>query len=109
MAKFFFGLQNVLNIKQKIEEQKPNRLERDTKIQKVEELEIKEKEFKQNELSLQEKATFRSNRNKLLIEADIEMNKLFDVNADTTAYKAYRQALRDSTLSWVLPIKPTGV
>lgn len=31
----------------------------------------------------------------LLAEADIQINKLFDTDADTTAWKGYRQALRD--------------
>ena len=37
----------------------------------------------------------RSKRDTLLIEADILINKAFDADADLTALKAYRQALRD--------------
>ena len=57
----------------------------------------------------QEQAQFRAERNQLLIEADIEINKLDDLNMDSSSWRVYRQALRDSTESWVLPIKPEGV
>ena len=56
----------------------------------------------------QEQAQFRAERNQLLIEADIEINKLDDLNTDSSSWRAYRQALRDSTESWVLPTKPEG-
>lgn len=55
-----------------------------------------------------EQAQFRVERNQLLIEADIEINKLDDLNMDSSSWRAYRQALRDSTESWVLPTKPEG-
>lgn len=54
-------------------------------------------------------SAFRAERNQLLIEADIEINKLEDLNMDSSSWRAYRQALRDSTESWVLPTKPEGV
>ena len=54
-------------------------------------------------------AKFRTERNQLLTEADIEINKLDDLNMDSSSWRAYRQALRDSTESWVLPTKPEGV
>lgn len=37
----------------------------------------------------------RALRAPLLVEADIEINKLLDINADATAMRTYRQALRD--------------
>src|SRR5574344_1231063 len=53
-------------------------------------------------------AQFRTERNQLLIEADIEINKLDDLNMDSSSWRAYRQALRDATMTWELPIKPEG-
>lgn len=49
---------------------------------------------------------FRVERDKLIQMADIEIYKLEDNGQDTTAYRTYRQALRDSTVEWVLPVKP---
>ena len=68
---------------------------------------------KANELKLEEElketqAQFRADRDKLLREADIEINKLVDAGIDTTEWRVYRQALRDATLTWVIPSKPTG-
>lgn len=56
--------------------------------------------------NLQEQATFRAERNQLLDEVDIEINKAEDNSLDTTALRTYRQALRDATVQWVLPAKP---
>lgn len=53
-----------------------------------------------------EQAQFRLERNQLLIEADIEINKLEDLNMDSSSWRAYRRALRDATLTWVMPEKP---
>lgn len=58
------------------------------------------------EIQEQEQAQFRAERNQLLIEADIEINKLDDLNKDSSSWRAYRQDLRDSTENWVLPTKP---
>ena len=44
----------------------------------------------------------------MLVKADIEINKLVDLGLDSTECRAYRQELRDSTLTWVLPSKPIG-
>lgn len=68
---------------------------------------------KANELKLEEElketqAQFRAERDKLLAEADIEINKLVDAGIDSTEWRVYRQELRDSTLTWVIPSKPTG-
>ena len=61
------------------------------------------------EIEQEVQAQFRAERNQLLIEADIEINKLDDLGKDSSAWRTYRQALRDSTESWVLPTKPEGV
>ena len=61
------------------------------------------------EIQEQEQAQFRAERNQLLAQADIEINKLDDLGKDSSSWRAYRQALRDSTESWVLPTKPEGV
>lgn len=69
---------------------------------------IKTYEEKQEEIKQKTQAQFRAERDKLLAEADIEINKLVDAGIDTTEWRVYRQALRDSTLTWVIPSKPTG-
>lgn len=56
----------------------------------------------------------RAERNRLLAEADIAINKAFDSGADLTALKEYRQALRDvpqqagfpNNIDW--PVMPSG-
>lgn len=68
---------------------------------------------KANELKLEEEVKetqtqFRAERDKLLVEADIEINKLVDSGIDSTEWRVYRQALRDATLTWVIPSKPIG-
>lgn len=60
------------------------------------------------EIEQEAQAQFRAERDVLLKEADIEINKLDDLGKDSSAWREYRQALRDSTLSWVLPTKPEG-
>ena len=60
------------------------------------------------EIEQEVQAQFRVERDKLLAEADIEINKLVDLGLDSTEWRVYRQALRDSTLTWVLPSKPEG-
>lgn len=60
------------------------------------------------EIEQEVQAQFRAERNKLLVEADIEINKLVDLGLNPTEWRVYRQALRDSTLTWVLPSKPEG-
>lgn len=67
------------------------------------------KDFRTDEEILkQEQSKFRAERDKLLVEADIEINKLIDLGLDSTEWRKYRQELRDSTLTWVLPSKPIG-
>ena len=58
------------------------------------------------ELQAQAEAEFRAKRDELLKEADIKIFKLQDNGQDQTAWRQYRQALRDSTDTWVLPVKP---
>lgn len=60
------------------------------------------------EIEQETQAQFRTERDKLLVEADIEINKLVDLGLDATEWRVYRQALRDSTLTWVLSSKPIG-
>ena len=60
------------------------------------------------EIEQESQTQFRTERDKLLIEADIEINKLVDLGLDSTEWRKYRQELRDSTLTWVLPSKPIG-
>ena len=70
---------------------------------------VPEPEFTDEEIQEQEQAQFRAERNQLLIEADIEINKLDDLNKDASSWRVYRQALRDSTECWALPTKPEEV
>ena len=60
------------------------------------------------EIEQEVQAQFRAERNKLLVEADIEINKLVDLGLNQTEWRVYRQELRDSTSTWVLPSKPIG-
>ncbi len=60
------------------------------------------------EIEQETQAQFRAERDKLLAEADVEINKLVDAELDVIEWRVYRQALRDSTLTWVLPSKPIG-
>ena len=67
-----------------------------------------EPEFTEEEILTQKQNEFRAERNNLLVEADVEINKLVDLGLDSTEWRIYRQELRDSTLTWVLPSKPIG-
>lgn len=60
------------------------------------------------EIEQETQAQFRAERYKLLVEADIEINKLVDLGLDSTEWRKYRQELRDSTLTWIIPSKPIG-
>jgi hypothetical protein len=64
---------------------------------------IKTLEEKQAEALEQEQAQFRTERDALLKEADIEINKLDDLGKDSSSWRIYRQALRDATITWKLP------
>lgn len=63
-------------------------------------------EIPEDERLKQEQAQFRAERDALLKEADIEINKLDDNSQDSSKWREYRQALRDATTSWELPIMP---
>ena len=67
------------------------------------------KDFRtEEEIKKETQSQFRAERDKLLVEADIEINKLVDAGIDSTEWRVYRQALRDATLTWILPSKPIG-
>jgi len=57
----------------------------------------------QEQLKTQEQDEFRTKRNELLSECDIEINKLEDIGKDTKELRIYRQALRACTDTWKLP------
>ncbi len=65
-------------------------------------------EIPEEERLKQEQISFRMQRDNLLKEADIEINKLEDNSQDSSKWREYRQALRDATISWELPTKPEG-
>lgn len=48
-------------------------------------------------------AEFRAERDNLINEADILINKALDNGKDAINLRAYRQALRDATINWVMP------
>lgn len=62
-----------------------------------------EPEFTEEELLTQKQNKFRSERDSFLAKVDIEINKAEDKNLDTTVLRAYRQALRDATIEWIMP------
>lgn len=64
---------------------------------------IPEPEFTEEELKAQKQNEFRLERNILLDKADKKINIAEDNNLDTTLLRAYRQALRDATINWVMP------
>lgn len=69
---------------------------------------VKANKLKTEDEVKETQAQFRIERDKLLVEADIEINKLVDLGLDSAEWRKYRQALRDSTLNLVLPSKPIG-
>ena len=60
----------------------------------------------ERELWVQTQSEFRIERNRLLNEIDIEINIAFDAGVDTSLLSIYRQGLRDSTDTFVLPTHP---
>lgn len=62
-----------------------------------------EPEFTEEELLIKKQTEFRLERNTLLDKVDIEINKAEDLGQDSTILRAYRQALRDATIDWILP------
>ena len=62
-----------------------------------------EPEFTDEELLKQKQDEFRADRNALLAQVDKSINKAEDLGQDTKDLRVYRQALRDSTIKWVMP------
>lgn len=62
-----------------------------------------EPEFNEQELIEQFQNKFRFDRDTLLKNVDIEINKSEDNGLDSTNLRAYRQALRDATINWIMP------
>lgn len=55
------------------------------------------------EIENEKQSIFRQERNTLLDKVDKEINKAEDLGQDTKVLRAYRQALRDATIEWVMP------
>lgn len=62
-----------------------------------------EPEFTEEELLIQKQIKFRVERDLLLSKVDIAINKAEDLGQDTKDLRVYRQALRDATITWVMP------
>lgn len=62
-----------------------------------------EPEFIDEELLIQKQIKFRVERDLLLSKVDIAINKAEDLGQDTKDLRVYRQALRDATITWVMP------
>lgn len=62
-----------------------------------------ESEFTEDEILTQKQNEFRLERNLLLDKVDKDINKAEDLGKDSTVLRTYRQALRDATITWVIP------
>jgi len=62
-----------------------------------------EPEFTEEELLKQKQDEFRADRNALLDKVDKVINKAEDLGNDSTVLRTYRQALRDATITWLMP------
>lgn len=62
-----------------------------------------EPEFTEEELVTQKQNEFRAERNALLDKVDKAINKVEDLEQDSTMLRTYRQALRDATITWTMP------
>lgn len=62
-----------------------------------------EPEFTEEELVTQKQNEFRAERNALLDKVDKLINKAEDLGNDSTVLRTYRQALRDATITWLMP------
>lgn len=79
-------------------------------LSEAEEQEVTEKETEwQNGATERQKNNIRFMREELFVEADIAIYKLEDSGGDTTAWRTYRQQLRDMTSQSDLenPVWPT--
>lgn len=68
-----------------------------------------DEQLRANNLPERQKNAIRRDRKNLLEEADFKINTLVDNNQDATAWRVYRQALRDMTNQSDLanPVYPT--
>ena len=57
----------------------------------------------EQELLEQFQVKFRMDRDVLLKQVDIEINKAEDLGQDSSLLRVYRQALRDATINWIIP------
>lgn len=64
-----------------------------------------EPEFTEEELLKQKQDEFRLERNSLLNKTDIAINIAEDLGQDSKELRTYRQALRDATIKWVMPVE----
>ena len=64
---------------------------------------IPEPEFTEDEILTQKQNEFRLDRNSLLDKVDKAINIVEDLGQDSKALRTYRQALRDATITWVMP------
>ena len=61
------------------------------------EVEQRQKDEEYSKSSKFKKMSLRSDREPLLLEADYKINTLVDIGGDATAWRKYRQELRDIT------------
>ena len=97
--------EHIIHLMQKVDEHKIVLTdEQKILIQKVQDAfiypsdeEIETEKRKQFEIQ------FRYDRDLLLKQVDMAINKDEDLGKDTKALRAYRQALRDATILWIMP------
>lgn len=77
----------------------------DSSLNAYENGELLSKDFRtEDEILIDNQAKFRAERDALLAKCDIAINIAMDNNLDTLdSLKTLRQALRNSTVDWVLP------
>jgi len=74
--------------------------------EEVEEYNARQKEWSDGATN-RKKSKLRNKRKELLEEADWQINKIVDAGGDPSAWRTYRQALRDITNSPDNPTWPT--
>lgn len=62
-----------------------------------------EPEFTELDIQTRKQNEFRRDRNILLDKVDKAINKAEDLGNDSTVLRTYRQALRDATITWLMP------
>ena len=97
--------EHIIHLMQKVDEHKIVLTEEQKiLIQKVQDYFIyPSNEEIESEKRKQVEIQFRNDRDILLKQADIAINKAEDLGQDTKDLRAYRQALRDSTKDWIMP------